>query len=442
VTIKRKKQKIMSQASYHEGLSIEPDVFLQTLRIEGQLIGIQKEGAEFVFVRNHDIRDTALDQLAIKIIDTWAEFLDKRNNIREEHLKRLDDAIRHGVMSWNQWRKENPQIRPLLYNADLIEKHLSSEKDPIDFSNANLIRAKLMRAHLQGANFHEANLGNANLFEAQLTGAHFCRTDLYKTILSKANLHCANLQGTQMAMTYLREAILTECKVYGVSAWDLEMEGATQRGFKIIYTSANKKGILEERLIEVDDLRVAQFIYLLLHNKNIRYAIDTITAKAVLILGRFSDKRKEVLDAIRDALREEDKLVPIIFDFEPGTNRDLTETVRLLADMSKFVIADITEARSISQELDEIVPFLPSVPIIPILLKNTEEYPLFKHWRKYPWVSKVFFYDDKDHLITDVKKEILKAVQVRLDHKKNMEEFKKNEPILYQQLRDRGIIVD
>ena len=48
---------------------------------------------------------------------------------------------------------------------------------------------------------------------------------------------------------------------------------------------------------------MAQFIYLLLHNEKIREVIDTITSKAVLILGRRTPARKAVLDAIRDELR-------------------------------------------------------------------------------------------------------------------------------------------
>jgi len=41
-----------------------------------------------------------------------------------------------------------------------------------------------------------------------------------------------------------------------------------------------------EPTITVDNLEVAQFIYLLLNNQKIRDVIDTITSKVVLILGR------------------------------------------------------------------------------------------------------------------------------------------------------------
>jgi len=117
---------------------------------------------------------------------------------------------------------------------------------------------------------------------------------------------------------------------------------------------------------------VAQFVYLLLNNAKIRDVIDTVTAKAVLILGRFTDKRKQILDAIRDRLSGED-YVPIIFDFDKPSSRHLTETVSTLAHLCRFIIADVTDPKSIPQELMKIIPQLPSVPVQPILLKGKDE---------------------------------------------------------------------
>jgi hypothetical protein len=82
--------------------------------------------------------------------------------------------------------------------------------------------------------------------------------------------------------------------------------------------------------ITVDNIEVAQFIHLLLNNQKIRDVINTITSKAVLILGRFTDERKAVLDALREELRKRN-LLPILFDFAIPASRDVTETIKTLA---------------------------------------------------------------------------------------------------------------
>jgi hypothetical protein len=107
----------------------------------------------------------------------------------------------------------------------------------------------------------------------------------------------------------------------------------------------------EHPWITVDDLEVAQFIYLMLHNEKVRQVIDTITSKAVLILGRFTDERKTVLDALREELRKRNYL-PILFDFDVPATSDITETVSLLARMARFIIADLTDPSSIPKELE------------------------------------------------------------------------------------------
>ena len=62
-----------------------------------------------------------------------------------------------------------------------------------------------------------------------------------------------------------------------------------------------------------------------------------------------------VLDALRDELRKRD-YVPVVFDFEKPTSRTTDETITLLARMSRFVIADISDAKSVLHELRAVVP--------------------------------------------------------------------------------------
>jgi hypothetical protein len=109
--------------------------------------------------------------------------------------------------------------------------------------------------------------------------------------------------------------------------WDVNLLGAQQEN--LIITRE------EEATITVDNLEIAQFIYLLLNNKKIRDVIDTITSKVVLILGRFTPERKAVLDDVREELRKRDYL-PVLFDFDKSTSRNMTETVSTLAHMARF----------------------------------------------------------------------------------------------------------
>src|SRR5262249_20804188 len=150
--------------------------------------------------------------------------------------------------------------------------------------------------------------------------------------------------------------------------------------------------------ITVDNLEVAQFVYLLLNNRRIRQVIDTITCKVVLILGRFTDERKPVLDTLRDELRRRAYL-PVLFAFDKPSSRDLTETIQTLAGMAHFVIADLADSQSLPQELSEIVPRMPSLPIKPILLAGTSEYAMFEHFRRYPWVLPIYEYKRTQRLL-------------------------------------------
>src|SRR5205807_6207104 len=108
-----------------------------------------------------------------------------------------------------------------------------------------------------------------------LTGANFTDASLHQAHLDNANLKRAIFVGTD-----LTQADLSGSFIHGIASWDVQLEGATQ--VNLIITTRNQTEIT------VDNLEVAQFIYLLLNNKKIRDVIDTITSKVVLILGRFT----------------------------------------------------------------------------------------------------------------------------------------------------------
>ena len=151
--------------------------------------------------------------------------------------------------------------------------------------------------------------------------------------------------------------------------------------------------------ITVDNIKVAQFIYLILNNEEIRDVINTLTSKSVLILGRFAPpERKAILDALRTKLREYN-LLPIVFDFDRPTDKDFTETIKTLASLSYFVIADVTNPKSSPLELQATVPDY-QIPFVPIIQEGEQPFAMMVDLqKKYNWVLNTRTYSSKEALI-------------------------------------------
>jgi pentapeptide repeat protein len=269
--------------------------------------------------------------------------------------------LTRSVEAWNLWRRAhrttlanlsgvNLQAK-FLYDADLYKANLRDA----NLTYAHLLGADLRTADLQGARLGYADLLNANLSGANLRGAHLnlanCQNANFTgATMRQADLRGANLARAQLVETDLEDADLSGSVVYGISAWNVRLEGATQTNLRITPP--------EEPVITVDNLEMAQFLYLILHNQKLRDVIDTLTSKVVLILGRFTPERKRVLNALHEALRQRN-YVPVLFDFDVPNDRNVRETVTLLARMARFVIADLTEPSSLPLELEAIVPGVP-----------------------------------------------------------------------------------
>jgi hypothetical protein len=302
----------------------------------------------------------------------------------------------------------------LLGEADLRRADLSrAELSGADLSRAKLYRAGLTDANLEGADLRgadlaRATLGGCRLSRAKIQGALLEGADLSGADLTYANLTGADLSCSHLVRTNLANADISNSRVYGTSVWGVCLNNTVQANLTI-----TPKG---EPVVEVDNLEVAQFVYLLLNNEHLRDVIDTITSKVVLILGRFTPERKSILNMLRQELRILG-YSPVLFDFEKPANLDLTETITLLARMSRFILADISDPRSTPHELASIVPTL-AVPVVPLLEKEaealpTDPYAMFSDLRKYSWVLEVRRYRDADDLITSLTHKIVAPAEAK-----------------------------
>jgi hypothetical protein len=352
--------------------------------------------------------------------------------------------LKAGANKWNAWRASDPSAPIELSRIELRDANLND----YDLSGARLCRADLQgtslwRGNLIGADLSDANLRGSNLRRASLQQCVAIRTNLSRSVCWKAdfqgaNLHMADFWGTDLSDASLCNATLTEARlhgaimvradlrhadlsramVYGSSTWDSLLEGTTQRDLVITPDAGRQKWHGYDRMevagpvLTVDDLEVAQFIYLLIKNENVRRVIDTITSKLVLLLGRFTPERKRVLDSLREALRHHD-LVPVLFDFEKPSGRDFTETVRTLGHLSLLIIADLTDPRSIPQELQALIPSLPSVPVQPIIQEAQAPYSMFPDFGAFLSVLPPLRYRDCDHLSQLLKANILEPAAAR-----------------------------
>jgi len=312
-----------------------------------------------------------------------------------------------------------------LRGADLSEAYLKGA----DLRKANLMGARLSEADLRGANLSFANLTETHINDANLSTAH-----LIETILRKANLKNADLKGADFILADLRDANLSKTYLKAADLSMADLRGANLTAAILVGTKIEKaklsgssvyavnvcdlEGEFEEQndlvvsphgspMISVDNIKIAQFIHLILNNEEIRDVIDITTSKLVLILGHFVPlDRKVILDALRSKLRENDFL-PIVFDFDRSTEKDFTETIKALAGLAYFVIADITNLESSSLELQVTIPDY-QVPLTPIIQKGENPFSMMTDLQKeYSWVLDTLTYESPEALTTALKSAVI-----------------------------------
>ena len=117
--------------------------------------------------------------------------------------------LKQGIDAWNQWRQEEPNLRPNLQGANLRGADLCA----INFSHTYLSGADLRQAYLLDADLSAANLRNANLSRACLIGAnlqdaYLSGANLSQAYLAQGDLSAAHLRESNLAGAHLQETIL------------------------------------------------------------------------------------------------------------------------------------------------------------------------------------------------------------------------------------------
>ncbi len=251
-----------------------------------------------------------------------------------------------------------------------------------DLSYSTLDDALMLEADLQGCKLTEAKLVQVELANADLRRATVCRSNLRGANLFRTDLRDATLADTDLAFarfveTRLEGAVLSHCRIYAAAAWGAHLDGTKQ--IDLIITDA------DDAEITVDDLATAQFVHLLLNHEHLRNVINSVTARGVLILGRFGSGGLDALRRIARKLREM-KYLPMIFDFNRPDTRNYTETVKTLVGLSRFVIVDLS-GPSVPQELYATVPHF-KIPFVPILEAGRKPHGMVPDILEYDWVLK------------------------------------------------------
>ena len=122
-------------------------------------------------------------------------------------------------------------------------------------------------------------------------------------------------------------------------------------------------------------------------------------------------KPKRLRDKLHDL-----GFVPMVFNFDKPETKDFSETVRLLCNLSHFVIVDITNPRSAPLELQATVPDY-MVPFAPILQEGEEPFSMFVDLQnKYDWVLQpVIRYPSIDRLIEVFEDKIVRPAEAKFN---------------------------
>ena len=202
---------------------------------------------------------------------------------------------------------------------------------------------------LRGAVFEDCFFDDGDFSSADFSDVEFKNVRFNKTIMTNScfrgarfencNLNRINISGSDFDVNEIRDTV-----VYGLSAWDVTIGATAQQSNLIIENTYDLPSELYQRgaaSMSVDDIEVAQFVYMITNSHRLRSTLQAMNEKTVLLLGPFAqDNGLQRLHELRDALQKHG-YIAMVFDFSRPDALNLTETVTVLAGLAKAVIADL-----------------------------------------------------------------------------------------------------
>ena len=279
----------------------------------------------------------------------WANL--RGANLRKADLKGaifVETDLRDSNLSWADLR-ESDFKRTNLQNAALSWANVKE---------ASLKEVDLRQANLRNADFRFAVLRETNLKEADLREAYLSNAEFVNVNMEGADLREADLRGAHLLHASLKHADLSECRIYGISAWELDVDDTTNQQDMILTD-------WDEPIITIDGFNVAQFMYLFLHTPQIPKIFEAVTSQIILLLGRFGQERKPILDTLRNELRQHDYL-PVLLDFQKPESQEFMGMVSILGHVSRAIIADLTQPQNLVHTADHLL-YTANIPFQPIL---------------------------------------------------------------------------
>ena len=186
-----------------------------------------------------ELRQTVLDILCAHIRWTTGE-----DRYRKKHCWKPSEEVQSlltllFVQQHEVFKGLRINLRASWLNgADLCKAHLDDAVmegvflQKAELREAGLRRIRLVQAHLQAADLFGANMQAAVLGRANLQSAHLVQTRLQKAWLVEAHLQAADLRLARLHGANLRKAHMQAAEFYMTGLQEAEIEGICLQGIK------------------------------------------------------------------------------------------------------------------------------------------------------------------------------------------------------------------